>query len=124
MPSPIASHMHTQIVSQKEPPILNPKTTAVLVRFLLFFAIGEVPVLTAWLSTPALDYRLLAIGLLTGLGGALEKLYSPQLASVILPNAQIMPHEPVPATPLLDTLPPQIITLPDPPPEPVVPPEG
>lgn len=83
----------------------DPKTEAIIFRFLLFFAIGEVPVLTAWLSNPNPDYRLLAIGLLTGFGGALEKFFAPQLANVVLPNAQIMPPEKVPAPPL-DTLPP------------------
>jgi len=61
---------------------IDARAQAVLFRFLLFFIVGELPIVTAWLGNPTLDLRLLAIGLLTGLAGALEKFFSPQLVTM------------------------------------------
>lgn len=69
---------------------LNPQQQALAYRFVLGLVITEIPVLTAVLSSPTPDYRLLAIGLLGGLATALEKVLAPQVANVIAPNAAVM----------------------------------
>lgn len=69
---------------------MNPKTQALIYRFLLGLVITEIPVATAVLASPTPDYRLLAIGLLGGLATAIEKYVAPQVADVIAPNPTIM----------------------------------
>ncbi len=77
---------------------MSPQQQALAYRFVLGLVITEIPVLTAVLSSPTPDYRLLAIGLLGGLATALEKLLAPQVATVIAPNAMVMvPTAPGPA---------------------------
>ncbi|HXI95951.1 MAG TPA: hypothetical protein VNG04_07480 [Candidatus Acidoferrum sp.] len=79
---------------------MTPQQQALAYRFVLGLVITEIPVLTAVLSSPTPDYRLLAIGLLGGLATALEKLLAPQVANVIAPNATVMVPEP-PAPPMV-----------------------
>ncbi len=76
---------------------LSPKQTAILWRFLLILAVTDLPIVSAQLTAPTFDWRLLVAGLITGVLAALEKLASPQLASVILPNPTVM--QPDPASP-------------------------
>lgn len=68
----------------------DPRTQALISRFLLILAVTDLPIVAAQLAQPVFDWRLLAAGLLTGACGALEKALSPQLASVVLPNAVVM----------------------------------
>lgn len=75
---------------------MNPKTTALIWRFALMFAIGEGPAVINALSTPDFNWRLLALGLVTGALGVLEKMNAPQLANVYLP-AKAIPPVPPPA---------------------------
>lgn len=60
---------------------MSPRQQAILYRFFLGLMLGEIPALNAFLSSPTPDYRLLGIGLLTGLGAALEKYLAPQLVT-------------------------------------------
>lgn len=60
---------------------MDPKTQAYAWRFLLGLLITEIPILTIELSRPEPDWRLLAIGVLGGLGAYLEKRVSPQLST-------------------------------------------
>jgi hypothetical protein len=71
----------------------DPKTQALFWRFMLILAVTDLPIVAAQLAQPTFDWRLLLAGLLTGACGALEKLLSPQVANVILPNTTILPPE-------------------------------
>ena len=92
---------------------ITPQQTAVIWRFLLILAVTDLPIVSVQLSQPVFDWRLLLAGLLTGAAGALEKVLSPQLASVVLPNATVMAdtkpvslREPTVASVVASTLPP------------------
>ena len=70
---------------------LSAQQTAILSRFLLILAVTDLPIVAAQLAQPVFDWRLLAAGLLTGAAAAFEKALGPQLASVVLPNAVVLP---------------------------------
>ncbi len=87
----------------------SPQQTAVIWRFLLILAVTDLPIVSVQLAQPVFDWRLLLAGLLTGAAGAIEKIASPQLASVVLPNAQIMPDtKPNPEPTVANPLPPGV----------------
>lgn len=70
---------------------MTAKQQAYLWRFVLGLVITEIPILTVELTRPTQDWRLLAIGLLGGLGAFLEKAYSPQLST---PGVETGPRGP------------------------------
>jgi hypothetical protein len=72
----------------------NPRTQALILRFILGLVLTDIPVITYQLQQPTFDWKFLAIGLLGGLGAYLEKFFAPQLADTILPDAQ--PVQPPP----------------------------
>lgn len=81
---------------------MTPRIQALIFRFLLFFLVGELPALTNALANPTPDYKLLGIGLLSGLAGTLEKFFAPQLVTMtggVSTMAQAAPGVTVPAAP-------------------------
>lgn len=60
---------------------ITPRQQALIYRFLLGLVITEIPIVTAVLNQTNPDWRLLLIGLLGGLGAALEKFVAPQLVT-------------------------------------------
>lgn len=60
---------------------IDPKNQAYLWRFILGLVITEIPIATIELAKAEPDWRLLALGLLGGLGAYLEKRLSPQLST-------------------------------------------
>jgi hypothetical protein len=73
--------MAARLVAEDGGMTLDAKNQAYLWRFLLGLLITEIPIVTIELSKPEPDWRLLAIGLLGGLGAYLEKRVSPQLST-------------------------------------------
>jgi hypothetical protein len=65
---------------------MSPAVKALLYRFLLGLVLVEIPVITSLLSVPTPDYRLLAIGLLGGVGAALEKYVAPYITGGLESN--------------------------------------
>lgn len=83
---------------------MTPATQALVYRFLLGLVVTEIPVATAVLSNPTPDYRLLAVGLLGGLGAAVEKYLAPFVtgglqANPAAVNASALPQPPAPVAP-------------------------
>jgi spore maturation protein SpmB len=68
---------------------VDPRTQAVLYRFLLVLLVTDAPIVSAALLAPTFDWRYLAAGLITGALAAAEKVFSPQVANVILPGTAI-----------------------------------
>lgn len=68
---------------------LDPKTQALIWRFMLGLVITELPIITIELQRPEPDWRLLLLGLIGGLSTFLEKYVAPQLSS---PGAETSPR--------------------------------
>lgn len=64
---------------------LDPKTWAMVWRFLLILGVIDLPIISAQLSQPVFDWKLLLAGVIGGAAAALEKSFSPQLADSYLP---------------------------------------
>lgn len=76
---------------------MSPRVQAVFIRFLVGLVLAEIPIATIALSAPGpIDWRLFAAGLLGGLAAAMDKLVSPQLANVLLPDTVYVPPDPAP----------------------------
>ena len=71
---------------------MDPKTQALIWRFLLGLAITELPVISYQLAQPVFDWRALSIGLIGGLAAALEKWFAPQLADTLVAPASNHVH--------------------------------
>ena len=66
---------------------MDPKTAALIWRFIVGLLITELPIVSYALQQPAFDWRFLAAGLIGGLVAALEKFAAPQLADTLISSA-------------------------------------
>lgn len=69
----------------------DPRTQALVGRFVLGLVLIDIPVVTYALQQPVFDWKLLALGLLGGLAAYLDKYFSPQLADTLLPGTKPAP---------------------------------
>ena len=72
---------------------MDPKSAALIWRFIVGLLITELPIVSYELQQPAFDWRFLAAGLIGGLVAALEKYAAPQLADTLVPPASDHDHD-------------------------------
>lgn len=80
---------------------MDARVQQIVLRFVLGTLIVELPILTAVLSQPNPDWKLLGIGLLGGLSAAIEKYLAPVIFPGGLTQTVAVPLRSLPSTPVV-----------------------